>query len=229
MSRLYYHRFSGRKYRRYPKKKNLLLRLSLILILLFAALLMVEKELSPIIINIAQQKAHGIAIQTFHSSAKKQILLHQEYYNYDSLMHMEKDSQGRIMLMMPDTMKINLLIADITTEVEKELRNINQEQLSIPLGILSGSKILASLGPQVKIDISMAGVLNVDIKDDFIAAGLNQTRHRLWLEISSDLYLNIPFEQKAVPVKTKILLCEGIIIGPIPDTYLNFGTGNISH
>lgn len=190
---------------------------------------MVEKELSPIIINIAQQKAHGIAIQTFHSSAKKQILLHQEYYNYDSLMHMEKDSQGRIMLMMPDTMKINLLIADITTEVEKELRNINQEQLSIPLGILSGSKILASLGPQVKIDISMAGVLNVDIKDDFIAAGLNQTRHRLWLEISSDLYLNIPFEQKAVPVKTKILLCEGIIIGPIPDTYLNFGTGNISH
>ena len=208
---------------RYQKgRKKLRLMLLGILCFLIAAIYFTDTKLTPIIEAFAYPKIHSMAIKAMHQAAQKEIATNPHLQEYQSLMQVEKDAAGRIVLMMPNTMQINLLAASIALEFEKTLAAFEQNRLQIPLGILTGIKILAVAGPTLRVTITPVGIPHTQIKDEFITAGINQTRHRLWLEVSCEVKLALPFNPKTTTVSSQILLTEGIIIGPIPETYLNF-------
>ena len=55
----------------------------------------------------------------------------------------------------------------------------------------------------------------------FEEAGINQTNHKLYLTVCSNVSVILPLENKVVDTQTQILIAESIIVGKIPDTYLN--------
>lgn len=207
------------------RRKNRKLRLVLVLILLFTAaiLFFAEKQFAPVILSMAKQQAQSYAVRNLQSAAQAQIATNEESFNYQSLMHIEKDSDGRIILMTPDTMRINMLVSAIVLDAEQSFHEIAEDEISVPLGLATGSKLFASVGPKIDIDIRPIGEIQVKILDDFEDAGINQTRHRIWLELGSDLSLAVPFDSEKIHVSTSVLLAEGIIVGPIPQTYISLG------
>ena len=206
------------------RKKPLIPILLLFCIFLGGGLYIADQQLGPIISALAKQRIHMVAVQHIQEAAQKELALHEEYQNYQELMYIERDKEGSIILMVPNTMKINQLISAITLDAEKALCNIPQDEVSIPMGAITGSRLFSNWGPRINISVTPMSVINTKIIDDFTSAGINQTRHRIWLEISADLGIAVPFDQETVEVKTSFLLTEGIIVGPIPNTYLNFST-----
>lgn len=204
------------------RKKPLIPILLLFCILFGASLYIVDEQLGPILGILAKQRIHMVAVQHMEEAAQKQLAKHQEYQNYQELMYIEKDQDGRIILMVPNTMRINRLVTEITLDVETELTNIPQDEVSIPLGAITGSRLFSNWGPQINIDVTPVSIIKTEIIDDFTSAGINQTRHRIWLQISTDLGIAVPFDKETIEAKSTFLLTEGIIVGPIPDTYLNF-------
>ncbi len=207
------------------RRKNRKLRLLFVLILLFivACLFFAEKQFAPVILSMAKQQAQSYAVRNLQSAAQAQIAANEEAFNYQSLMHIEKDAEGRIILMTPDTMRINMLVSSIVLDAEQSFHEIAGDAISVPLGLATGSKLFASMGPDIDIDIRPIGEIQVKILDDFEEAGINQTRHRIWLELGSELSLAVPFDSEKISVSTSVLLAEGIIVGPIPQTYISLG------
>jgi len=146
---------------------------------------------------------------------------------YQDIVDIHKDKEDRIVLIQPNTIVLNKMMADTTLEIAKALENLTIETIEIPLGQISGSKLLAGYGPKMKARIIPVGQVYVDVLNKFDAAGINQTRHLIYFNISSRVMVAVPFINEEIDVSTTIPLAESIIIGEVPETYVNISDDKI--
>lgn len=208
------------------KNKKPVLILFLMFIFILAGVVMADKQFAPIIKAIAHEQAHNLAIKSLEEAVQKQLQGRSDLYDYQNLMYIEKDESGRIVLMIPNTMQVNSLISALVLETEESMGKMTQEELKIPLGVLTGTSLFATKGPALNINVVPIGLIGVEVKDEFVSAGINQTHHKIWLNLEYRLSLAIPFDSEIITASTSVLLTEGIIVGPIPETYVQIGLNN---
>lgn len=88
-------------------------------------------------------------------------------------------------------------------------------------GSFTGFKMLAGRGPGVKIRISSVGDVETDLKSEFSAQGINQTLHRVYLQVKCEVNILTPFDNISREITNQVLLMENVIVGNIPSTYYN--------
>lgn len=81
--------------------------------------------------------------------------------------------------------------------------------------------MLAGRGPGVKIRISSIGNVETDLKSEFTTQGINQTLHRVYLEVKCRVNILTPFQDIEKEITNQVLLIENVIVGRIPETYYN--------
>lgn len=80
---------------------------------------------------------------------------------------------------------------------------------------------MAGKGPGVKIKISANGDVETDLRSEFTAQGINQTLHRVYLQVKCKVNILTPFDDIEREIINQVLLLENVIVGHIPDTYYN--------
>ena len=88
-------------------------------------------------------------------------------------------------------------------------------------GSFTGISLLAGRGPGVKIRISSVGNVETDLRSEFISEGINQTLHRVYLQVKCEVSILTPFETISKDITNQVLIAENVIIGKIPSTYYN--------
>lgn len=88
-------------------------------------------------------------------------------------------------------------------------------------GSFTGFKLLAGRGPGVKITISCIGNVETDLKSEFTSQGINQTLHRVYLQVKCEVSILTPFHDITRNITNQVLLAENVIVGQIPNTYYN--------
>ncbi len=141
---------------------------------------------------------------------------------YDDLVIIHKDNQGKIVLLQPNTVAISGIIARTVETVSRELQSMKGADIGVPLGQLSGSTLLASRGPDIKVGIIPSSQVDVQLINRFEQAGINQTRHLLYLNLNTKMKIAVPYIEDEVLINTTIPLAETIIVGPVPENYINF-------
>ena len=116
---------------------------------------------------------------------------------------------------------INLVISDITEKIQEEINNSQSQNMYISTGSFTGISILAGTGPKIPIRISSIGNINTNIKSDFVSRGVNQTIHRLYLEINCEISILTPFNTINEEINNQFIIAENIIVGNLPQTYYN--------
>jgi len=81
--------------------------------------------------------------------------------------------------------------------------------------------MLAGRGPGVKIRISSIGDVETDLRSEFTAQGINQTLHRVYLQVKCNVNILTPFDNISRDITNQVLLIENVIVGNIPNTYYN--------
>jgi len=122
---------------------------------------------------------------------------------------------------------VNRLKTEIVEDVLESLSQINHSELAIPLGNLTGADILSGRGPKVPIRIVPLGVVEANFSNEFVSAGINQTRHQIMMEIHVDVSVLFPGYSAEKKVTTQICVAETVIVGNVPDSYLNFEDSGI--
>jgi sporulation protein YunB len=207
--------------RRRPVKTFLL---GLILLFTFLSLFFwVDWYLRPSIFKIAEFKATQMATEAINQAIQQKVK--DNNLQYQDFVQVHKDKQGRIVLIQANTVKTNQLAADITLAVQSTLQRLTGQTLSIPLGQLTGTYLLASRGPRVKVTIMPVGMVLVDVADKFEQAGINQTHHYIYLDFQTKIRIAIPTMKKETQVATKVPLAESVIVGEVPSTYVNISGG----
>ncbi|AFV12023.1 sporulation protein YunB [Thermacetogenium phaeum DSM 12270] len=205
--------------RRRPNVNVILLALGTAGAVFLLLLFVLEHNLKPTIREIAEAQARWIATEAVNNAVKQKIA---DSVDYHELIAVQKDAEGRIVLMQPNIVRINQLASETTLAINDALKELSEEKFSIPVGQVLGSQLLANYGPHIRVSIYPVGTVNTTVTDHFEEAGINQTRHRLYLNIQSRVKVVVPLITSQVKVSAQVPVTDTIIVGQVPDAYVNF-------
>ncbi|KXG77663.1 Sporulation protein YunB [Fervidicola ferrireducens] len=206
--------------RRYPiKKMNVYTVFILLIIILSILFAFIERQIAPSVLAIAEARARIIATEAINKAVKERIT---KNIKYTDLIAIHKDVNGQVTLIQINTIEINRIETETSLEVVKTLKEISMEKIKIPLGLITGSKILSNIGPSINVSLYPVGTAYVDTSEAFEEAGINQTRHKILLDITAQVRIVQPLLSSRVEIKTSVPIAETIIIGTVPQTILDF-------
>jgi len=209
-------RFSVGKRRKIPSVRLLII---LVCILFISTFWMMETHLKPTLLAIAETKATFIATQSINQVINDRVNLN---VDPQTLMNVTLDSRGRVVLIQPNTMEFNKIAADTTIKVQDILKDIGEEKINIPMGQILGSQLLASMGPNITVTVIPVGTVQVKVIDKFEQAGINQTRHMIYLIATTEIRIVVPLVSKSITVDTQMPIAEYVVVGDVPSTYVQF-------
>lgn len=173
---------------------------------------LVFTKLQPSFIEYAKVYSNNIANEVVNS-AVDDVFVKEEY---QSLAQIMENSSENIKAIETDTAKINRLKSAIIQSMQKNIDLHKSDTVYVPLGSCSNLYFLAGLGPKVPIRIYPVSIVNADFKESFDSVGINQVKHKLYLDVSMKMsFVGMRFAQ-ADTVETSVLLNETIIVGDTP-------------
>ena len=176
-------------------------------------------KLQPSFIEYAKVYSNNIANEVVNS-AVDDVFVKEEY---QSLAQIMENSSENIKAIETDTAKINRLKSAIIQSMQKNIDSHKSDTVYVPLGSCSNLYFLAGLGPKVPIRIYPVSIVNADFKESFDSVGINQVKHKLYLDVSMKMsFVGMMFAQSDT-VETSVLLNETIIVGDTPTYYGNGG------
>lgn len=176
-------------------------------------------KLQPSFIEYAKVYSNNIANEVVNS-AVDDVFVKEEY---QSLAQIMENSSENIKAIETDTAKINRLKSAIIQSMQKNIDSHKSDTVYVQLGSCSNLYFLAGLGPKVPIRIYPVSIVNADFKESFDSVGINQVKHKLYLDVSMKMsFVGMMFAQ-ADTVETSVLLNETIIVGDTPTYYGNGG------
>ena len=183
--------------------------------LFFAAVAIFLKDLSA---QIAVSDASDIVTVQINN-AISDIMAEQDYSG-DYFVSFEKDAAGDVTAISSNMARINALSAKILHRVVGATENRTIE-IGIPAGNLTGISLLMGRGPNIPVQIIVLTSSRVEFNNSIVTAGINQTKHQINLEVIVDLDILVPWGTESSQVLTEILIADTIVVGQVPDTYLN--------
>lgn len=180
-------------------------------------------RVQPILITAAQANTKN-AISRIVTEAVGKALA-EEALGYRDMITLEKDNAGQITALTSNTLAMNRLRVDILGDVLEQVDSLDSHTLGIPLGELTGLTILSGRGPSLPVRIRSVGAASAEFRNVFTSAGVNQTHHQIILEVSVDAALLIPGGTAETTVVTQICIAETVLVGEVPQTYLQLGLG----
>lgn len=203
------------------RRYKLFFLLPVILVIVITALLLIDARVRPILRTLTVNEARAMAVEAIDQEISNYLA--GEQGNGDGYLRVSKDSSGRIISIESDTVRMNQTKSAINLAVSSCLQSMGERTVSIPTGSLSGIAMLYGRGPHINIKLNMTGHSTTSITEDFSAAGINQTLHRVLLNISAEIYIALPGYSKSEQVSTDSVLSQTVIVGDIPLVYATEG------
>lgn len=189
-----------------------------ILSVLIGSFIYIDKTLRPTITVLAETKALELANRSINQAVAELV---EGKINYEDLMDVQLDNQGKITMIQANTIMMNELASAVALEIQDELKKGKTSNAYIPIGTALGSPILAKYGPKLEVSTEPIGTISVNFKTKFESSGINQTRHRIYLEAKTQVKVIIPLITSTKEIKAQIPICETIIVGDVPNSYVN--------
>ena len=146
-----------------------------------------------------------------------------EDYDYDYFVTLEHDENGNVTAVRANMARINAMSSELLSDIVKAADG-GEPSLAIPIGNLLGSSLRLGRGFDIPVDITMLSSARVDFKNDLISAGINQTKHQMKLDVVIDIDVIMPWRTVSTQVVSEILIAETVIVGKVPQTYLDMET-----
>lgn len=206
------------------KKHKIGVKLIGLALFLAGILLLVDIRVRPIIKKTAEYQSMVLATRIINDAVYSE--LEDESVNYGDLVTISYNSDNSISSIESNMVNINRIKARITKSVNDELSCLDEHDLSISLGTVSGFEFFYNQGPLIPIKVRPEGYVEATLISSFESAGINQTLHRIIVEIKTDISAIIPGYTSSATVETQFVMAETVIVGTVPSTYTHVITGN---
>lgn len=130
------------------------------------------------------------------------------------------DSNGKVSYAYVDSLKLNQVRNDVIQYTDEAISLINEhsdfEYIEIPFGYIFGIKYFLTDGIRIPIRLEVIGNQDVEIVVDTTTKGINTTIVEIYLDVSVDVQVVIPFQSELISTETKIPLTIEIMNNEIP-------------
>lgn len=214
MERLRYLRLTGRQ-----RAGIWLLVLALALVAVAVTLLC---NLRPVMTSMATARVSNTVNRIVMAAVDEAVASGQ--IDYSRFVSFEKDDAGHITALRSNVAEVNRMQSQIADEILERLSEISTSELRIPLGTLTGSALLAGRGPKLTVRMQAVGSAVAAFRNQFTAAGINQTRHQIFLDVDVNMSILLPGLTTSTKVSNEIAVAETVIVGTVPENYTYFST-----
>lgn len=210
-------------YRRWLNRRTLLRSFLLMLaLIMISSLLLTTAHLRPVLESLATTRVSFVVNSIISKSVQEAI--DSGEISYERLVTFEKDYEGRITAVHSNMVACNRLQSDILDIILERIDQVPPQDLSISIGSLSGFVLLAGRGPEISVRMESVGSSSAWFENEFISAGINQTKHQIVLNIEVYVSILLPGFTADTQVSNAVTVAETIIVGSVPDTYTYFAT-----
>ena len=214
MERLRYLRLTGRQ--------RAGIWLTLLVLALLAAAVSLLWHLKPVMTSMATARVSNL-VNRIVSAAVNEAVENGDI-DYQNFVIFEKDETGHITALRSNVAEVTRMQGQITDEILHRLSEVATSELEIPLGTLTGSALLAGRGPSLFVRMQAVGSASAAFRNRFTAAGINQTRHQIFLDVDVYMSILLPGMKTSTKVSNEIAVAETVIVGGVPNTYTYFST-----
>ena len=135
-----------------------------------------------------------------------------EYYTYRT------DADGTITAVSIDVERVGQVSSLVLEHMMDG--DDGQIELDIPLETLFGVNFLPGLRLPLPVRILVLTTSDVRYRNELMSAAINQSKYQLYLDINMDLDILVPWAHQTETVGTQVLLAETVIVGKVPQTYV---------
>jgi len=174
-----------------------------------------DKTVMPTVMTVADAEMRAKATEIVNKAILDE---YSNQFNYDQIIKVDKDSLGNIVMLRADTLKMNKIASDVALESQKELMKLGDVGIEVPIGYITRNNILSYYGPKVTIKMQPIGHVETKYSSEFESAGINQTRHKIYVRVKTTVRVIIPLKSNDIEVSNEVPIAETIIIGKTPNT-----------
>lgn len=206
------------------KKKHTKLKIFVAITLIIVAIFCYfDFYVNPQIVSTNTAYIKSVAIKSINEGIQETLALS----DYDNLVSIEKDDSGKVNLIKVNSENANKLNCDIINATQLALESSTNMSVSIPFGTFTGIPLLNGIGSGVSIKLVPIGSSSTKFVSQFSSVAINQSCHKIFLNISATICVLLPLYTQNITVTTQVLVGECIIVGEVPSVYLN--TDNLTN
>lgn len=184
---------------------------------LISAILFVDMKIRPVVKTVAQYQGSKITSSAINKSVKDAIS--KSDVDFENLVSISYNNSGDISSVKTNIKEIDRLQSEISLSVNSSMDEISDDCIEIPLGTFSGISLLNGRGPVFKFKIKPVGFVSTQLKSEFISAGINQTLHKITLNVGTSATAVVPGANADFDVNFTYVVAETVIVGKIPESY----------
>ncbi|WP_298022315.1 sporulation protein YunB [uncultured Dysosmobacter sp.] len=190
--------------------------------LVLALVIFATSQLRPLLESLATTRVSNTVNRIVFEAVNEAIANGE--ISYEQLISFEKDNEGKITAVHSNMAACNRLQSEILDIILARIDQVSARELSIPIGTLSGSTLLAGRGPRISVRMESVGSSTAKFENEFIDAGINQTKHQIVLNIDVYVSILLPGFTTVTQVSNAVTVAETVIVGTVPDTYTYFSS-----
>lgn len=204
------------------KKKGFIVWIIVIIVLILYIYKYIDNNIKPTVVAISEIRSRSITTQAINNTIRTKI---KRDINYNDLIFVKYDNEGKVALMQANTILMNNIASEVAIEVQEQLEGISKSTIEVPLSNAFNTQLITL--PSVNIQIVPQGSVAVDFATEFESSGINQTRHRIYIIVVTDIKMIVPLVEETLQITTNIPIAETIIIGDVPEQYFNIPQDSI--
>ena len=194
-----------------------LIKIFIVFVLIGAVYFVADERMTPIINTLALSRAQNLATVIINDTVAD--MLSDGDYSFSELIKIGYDSNGKISALTADSVRMNRLKSLISVSITNAIGEIEGSKISIALGTLTGSTFLTGRGPKIDLNVNISCSCSIEVRNSFEYSGINQTMHKVMLDIITNVYVLSIGNTLTSQVFTSIPVAETVIIGQIPEIY----------
>jgi sporulation protein YunB len=175
------------------------------------------RHFRPIVVELALSEASDNITVVVNDTISELML--DGSLDYTNLVTLEKDNSGNVTALMTNIANINLLQAEITNSIVNHFSDSDITAVNVPIGNLIGGALLSGKGPWITVDVLSVTNVKTSFKNEFTSAGINQTRHRILMDVEVTVGIIVGGYRQWENVLTEVNVAETVIVGNVPGTY----------
>lgn len=200
---------------------RLLRFLAAVLILVFLVLWFFRYRYHDAITELAQTQVVNATSDLINDAIDRQI--ESGNIRYDRIVYFEKDLDGRITALKTNMSEVNRLKTDILNLINDEIMAMDASDLGIPVGSLVLPELFSGRGPDIPVQVISIRNSDASFASHFTEAGINQTLQQLTMDVIVDVSVLVLGKTRSLSVSSQVVVAETIIVGQVPNTYLQTG------
>ena len=199
-----------------------ILRIFLVILIISGILLLLlRKKYDDVIVDLTRTQVINGTSDLINDAIAHQITTGK--IEYDRIVYFEKDLNGKITALKTNIGEVNKLKTDTLNIINDEILEHDQSEMGIPLGSLFIPELFSGKGPEIPVKILSIRNSDATFDSTFTHAGINQTMHQLRMLVMVDVSVLVLGQTYSFTVETDVVIAETVIVGAVPDTFLQTG------